>query len=220
MAGPSLCPVAMPPDDPTTTPPPGAPLVLAALRVGPIGPVDLEIGGGQIVCLSGPSGAGKSRLLRAVADLDPHQGEVRLGGLRQQDVAGHRWRGMVTMLPAESQWWFDSVGEHFPALPFEQLEALGLDAGAARWEVARLSSGEKQRLALLRLLAHGPRALLLDEPCANLDQVAARRVEALLLARVREAALPVLWVSHDPAQIERVANRHLRIEGGRLREAA
>jgi len=210
----------MPPNDPIEMPPPGAPLVLSALQIGPIGPVDAEIGAGEIVCLSGPSGAGKSRLLRAVADLDQHQGEVRLGSLRQQDVPGHRWRGMVTMLPAESQWWFDSVGEHFPAPTISHLDELGLDAGAAQWEVARLSSGEKQRLALLRLLAQAPRALLLDEPCANLDQEATRRVETLLLERVREAALPVLWVSHDPAQIERVARRHLRIEGGRLQEAA
>ncbi|MCB1906399.1 MAG: ATP-binding cassette domain-containing protein [Rhodocyclaceae bacterium] len=195
---------------------PPAALTLRGLTVGPLGPLDLEVAAGEIVCLSGPSGAGKSRLLRAIADLDPHQGRVQLGGDDQQQLAGHRWRAQVMMLPAESQWWFDGVGEHFPASSIDGLAALGLDEAAAGWEVARLSSGEKQRLALLRLLARGPRALLLDEPCANLDRRATERVEALLLAWIRECRLPTLWVSHDPAQIERVADRHLCFEADRL----
>lgn len=194
-------------------------LALGALTVGPVGPIDLEVAPGEIVCLSGPSGAGKSRLLRAIADLDPHQGVVRLGRDEQQQMPGHRWRAQVTMMPAESQWWFDRVGEHFPDGPIDGLAELGIDPAAADWEVSRLSSGEKQRLALLRVLARGPRALLLDEPCANLDKKATERVEALLQSRIREDGLPTLWVSHDPAQISRVADRHLCFEGGRLVEA-
>ncbi|MCB1915307.1 MAG: ATP-binding cassette domain-containing protein [Rhodocyclaceae bacterium] len=195
---------------------PAASLVLRGLAVGPVGPLDLDVSAGEIVCLSGPSGAGKSRLLRAIADLDPHQGEVGLGDAGQQQMPGHRWRAQVMMLPAESQWWFDTVGEHFPAAPIDGLAALGLDAAAGGWEVARLSSGEKQRLALLRLLARRPQALLLDEPCANLDRKATGWVEALLRSRVRDARLPTLWVSHDPDQIARVADRHLCFDGGRL----
>nr|HQU89867.1 ATP-binding cassette domain-containing protein [Denitromonas sp.] len=79
------------------------------------------------------------------------------------------------------------------------------------WQVGRLSSGEKQRLALLRAIAHQPRALLLDEPTANLDPDTTAIVETWLTGLARRHSWPVLWVAHDPAQIKRVADTHLRI---------
>ena len=79
------------------------------------------------------------------------------------------------------------------------------------WQVERLSSGEKQRLAVLRALSHEPRALLLDEPTANLDPELAQRVEAWLCDYFEARGMPVLWVAHDRAQIERVADRHFAI---------
>ncbi|RUA22663.1 ATP-binding cassette domain-containing protein [Billgrantia gudaonensis] len=78
----------------------------------------------------------------------------------------------------------------------------------ARWSVAHLSSGEKQRLALLRAVSRSPSALLLDEPTANLDDATARRVEAWLRERIRVRGWPAVWVAHDMAQIARVADRH------------
>jgi len=98
------------------------------------------------------------------------------------------------------------------------VEALGLDARLLGEPVARLSSGERQRCALLRLLANEPQVLLLDEPTANLDPLSAQRVEAVVAdyRQTRQAA--VIWVSHDPAQIARVADRHLRFADGTLQE--
>ncbi|KKN08593.1 hypothetical protein LCGC14_1055220, partial [marine sediment metagenome] len=61
-------------------------LVLESVSVGGLHDVSLEVPGGQVVCLSGVSGTGKSRLLRAVADLEPHGGSISLNGAGQRDM--------------------------------------------------------------------------------------------------------------------------------------
>jgi ABC-type iron transport system FetAB ATPase subunit len=193
-------------------------LSLQGVSAGPLRDVTLTVAPGEIVCISGESGAGKSRLLRAIADLDPHAGEVAIGAERCGAVAAHCWRGWVMLVPAESSWWADTVIEHFLEPVPGSLEAFGLKAEALRWEVSRLSSGEKQRLAVLRALSHEPRALLLDEPTANLDPDLARNVEAWLRDYVRRERLPVLWVAHDRGQIARVGDRHFAIRGHGLEE--
>jgi ABC-type lipoprotein export system ATPase subunit len=193
-------------------------LVITGLSVGALRDVTLAVEPGEIVCISGESGSGKSRLLRAIADLDPHEGEVALGADRRSAVAAHCWRGWVMLVPAESSWWADTVIEHFLEPVPGSLAAFSLKEEALGWEVSRLSSGEKQRLAVLRALSHEPRALLVDEPTANLDPDLARQVEAWLRDHARREGLPVVWVAHDRAQIERVADRHYAIRGARLEE--
>ena len=182
-----------------------------AVRFLSFGPFSLDVGRGEIVGLHGPSGAGKSLLLRAVADLDPHEGEVRLDGIAAAAMPAPVWRRKVGLLPSEPQWWGERVGEHFDEVArTEWIEPLGFDAGALDWEVAQLSSGERQRLGLARLLAKEPEVLLLDEPTANLDKENTTRVETL----VRAADRPTVWVSHDLAQLERIADRRFRLDGG------
>lgn len=193
-----------------------APLRLAELVVGKLAPVSLTVVPGEILCLSGPSGSGKSRLLRAIADLDAHGGEIWLGELCQSRVKGHCWRGWVMLVPADSQWWGERVGDHLGRGLDGQGEALGFPAGVEDWQVSRLSSGEKQRLALLRAWSRQPRALLLDEPTANLDPQLTGKTEAWIRHWARQAGLPVIWISHDPGQIARVADRHYRIHDNRL----
>lgn len=193
-------------------------LSLERIAVGALENIHLDVAAGEIVCLSGPSGCGKSRLLRAVADLEIHSGTARLGEMEQGAVAGHRWRRSVMMVPAESAWWFDTVGDHLHKPVPEALDALGFSEETVHWSVSRLSSGEKQRLALARALSREPRALLLDEPTANLDETTTRRVEDWLLPLIRARRLPVLWVAHGEEQIRRLADRHFRIEGARLVE--
>ena len=193
-----------------------APLKLERVAVGELNPVSLTIAPGEIVCLSGPSGSGKSRLLRALADLDPHGGSVRLGEQEQTDLRAHQWRRQVMLVPAESAWWFDTVEEHLQQPMPEALQAMGLDEDAAGWSIARLSSGEKQRLGLARALSYAPRALLLDEPTANLDPDTTLNTERWLRDYIREQQIPTLWVAHDEAQIERVGDRHLRINGAEV----
>jgi ABC-type iron transport system FetAB ATPase subunit len=133
-------------------------------------------------------------------------------------MPGHLWRHRVGLLPAESFWWAERVGDHFEDCEPELLEALGLNIEAMEWTVSRCSSGERQRLALARLLQNRPEVLLLDEPTAALDPQSAERVEALLQCYRRDNNAVVIWVSHDPAQRQRVAHRHYRIEGGELSE--
>jgi ABC-type sulfate/molybdate transport systems ATPase subunit len=196
-----------------------AKLILEEVAAGDLPAVDLEVGAGEIVCLSGPSGSGKTRLLRAVADLESHSGQVRLGDLQRHSMPAHQWRAKVMLVPAESQWWFDTVGEHFCRGVPEALDALGLAADATGWQVSRLSSGEKQRLALARAASCQPAALLLDEPTANLDAESTRRTEQWLIGWIRQHQLPTLWVAHDAGQIARVADRHLVIRNSRLERA-
>jgi ABC-type iron transport system FetAB ATPase subunit len=192
-----------------------ATLDIRNLRTLHVGPVSFAVEPGECVSLWGPSGAGKSLLLRACADLDPHEGEVSLDTTPQSSISGPDWRRQVGYLPSESAWWEATVGEHM-TVDADALAALGFGADVLDWEVARLSSGERQRLALLRLLAGAPRALLLDEPTANLDPDATEAVEGLLARYAAEHAAPLLWVSHDAEQRQRVAARSLRIVNGRL----
>jgi ABC-type iron transport system FetAB ATPase subunit len=192
-------------------------LEVSGLRVGDVGPVDFSLSQRECLVLSGPSGAGKTRVLRAIADLDEHAGRIACQGIAATDLSPSQWRCRVGLLASDSQWWRDRVEEHFLVPPSQQqLEALDLPPALLPELVAKLSSGERQRFALLRLLANRPRVLLLDEPTANLDQDNVARVEKLVAAYMAAENAAVLWVSHDPAQGTRVAHRQLRLEAGRL----
>ena len=172
-------------------------------------PISLSVPSGKCLCLSGPSGVGKTVLLRAIADLDPSHGKVFLGNLEHMSVDGPTWRRNVGLLPAESHWWRERVGAHFAEAQIAEVEQLGFDAKVLDRRIVGLSTGERQRLALLRLLSQRPKALLLDEPTASLDPKNARRVEKLIAAYRSKHKIPVLWVSHDPRQIKRVSEHHL-----------
>lgn len=180
--------------------------------------VSLSVEPGECLCLSGASGAGKSLLLRALADLDPHQGKIYLGSLECAQIMPPLWRRMVGFLPAESAWWSYRVQDHFETTSslFSMLEQLGFSAEVLQQPVSQLSSGERQRLAIIRALSIGPRALLLDEPTANLDSESKDRVENLILQFMHTQKIPVIWVTHDLPQIERVAHQHWHLTKGRL----
>ncbi|MDX1697184.1 MAG: ATP-binding cassette domain-containing protein [Thiohalobacterales bacterium] len=183
-------------------------------------PLTLAVAAGECVCVYGPSGTGKSQILRAIAELDPSEGELLLDGVPSDAMSPAEWRRQVGLLPPESSWWLPTPGEHFHNGMPVPLERLGLGEDILARPVVRLSSGEKQRLALMRLLANHPRVLLLDEPTANLDPENTHRVEALIDAYRREHRAAVLWVSHDREQVERVADRCLTVGNGEIREQA
>ena len=190
------------------------------LRFQNRGPYSFRIEGGECIGLQGASGAGKSLLLRAIADLDPRTGGMRLGEIDADLVEAPAWRRLVGLLPSESGWWLDLVGDHFAdfdAVDEGMLAGVGLDRSVQNWQISRLSTGEKQRLAIVRLLHNRPHCLLLDEPTASLDQCSVARVEELLVAYCQTHSAPMLWVSHDPVQLGRVSrHRFLMESNGRL----
>ena len=186
------------------------------LRYLNFGPVDLELDQGEIAGLYGASGTGKSRLLRALADLDDHQGEVFLVSQKQEGTRPCEWRTKVALLPAETYWWFDTVAEHFNHFPVEEAKLLGFDPSVGGWQVSRLSSGEKQRLGLLRLLENKPQVLLLDEPTANLDETNTGLFEKFVQKYIEAHRACAIWVSHDTKQLGRIAKHVYQLRSGEI----
>ena len=186
-------------------------------RVG--GPFTFDVRAGECIAIQGPSGAGKSVLLRMLADLDPHDGTALLDGRSAASMPAPAWRAAVVYQPAEPAWWEDTARAHFtgvdPGVVEGTLAALGLAASVLDTDIDRLSTGERQRLALVRSLARRPRVLLLDEPTASLDPASVGRAEALLAGCLAEG-MAVLVVTHAAEQARRLAHRIFHLERGRL----
>lgn len=181
-----------------------------------LGPISFSVYASECVCISGNSGSGKTRLLRAIADLDPHKGELYLDRVKSTLYSPAKWRKEVGFLPAKSNWWYETVGQHFinaEELPFEQL---GFTSSVLQLSVSRLSTGERHRLALLRLLSNKGKVLLLDEPTAALDPENVMRVEELVRIYRQKNKAAIVWISHDPAQIQRISSRHYTLVDGKI----
>ncbi len=191
-------------------------LTIHDLNIKHVGPVNLELSPAEIVCISGASGAGKSLMLRAIADIIPATGTISLDDQKSTKVLAPVWRRQVALLPAESQWWHDKVGDHFIKPDLDLFHKLGFEKDCLNWQVSRCSTGEKQRLALLRVLSNQPKCLLLDEPTGSLDPANTLKVEDLLQTLAKQQQVPILWVSHSYEQIKRVADRHYVMEDGKL----
>jgi putative thiamine transport system ATP-binding protein len=176
--------------------------------------VDLSVGPGEIVTVMGPSGCGKSTLLRFVAGaLTPEfrsSGSIFLDGERLDGLAPER-RRLVLLFQDDLLFPHLSVGGNLLfGLPRggsrrerrkQAAEALASAGLGARFDEdpATLSGGERARVALLRVLLSGPRALLLDEPFSKLDLELRGQIRALVFAQARRRSLPTLLVTHDPA---------------------
>ena len=136
-------------------------LRIANLLSALAGPFDLELAAGECVAITGPSGAGM------VADLDPNQGEVFLEGVERRALPAPAWRRKVVYNAAEPGWWHERVADHFPGTELEAARAmaprLALAPALLDAPVLQLSTGERQRMALIRALALASPVLLLDE---------------------------------------------------------
>jgi ABC-type iron transport system FetAB ATPase subunit len=183
-------------------------------------PVSLQLEAGEILTIYGQSGIGKSQFLRALADLTPHTGDVLLEGVSQTKIRPEHWRQQVGYVPAESGWWADVVAQHFLEQPPEVwLSMLSLAPELLDAPVERLSTGERQRLALVRALVLQPKVLLLDEPTANLDQRNAQKLIELVKTYAQSEQAAVIWVSHDVDERALLGNRSLEICADKTHQA-
>lgn len=183
------------------------------LQVGHLKPLSFELSGGECLAVEGPSGAGKTLLLRALADLDPAAGRVVVDGQERNELPAHEWRRRVRYCSAEPAWWSDTPRGSFPvnaptAKLARLLQSLDLDPSLLDRPIAVLSTGERQRLALVRALLDEPPVILLDEPTGALDPQSKALVEELIRFQLLSGHCVVL-VSHDEAQIGRLADARL-----------
>ena len=197
--------------------------------------VSLAVAGGDRIAIRGASGSGKSLLLRALAQLDPVEGgEVLWRGEAVEDAEIPRFRSRVvyhqqhpgleegTVLETLERPFSlaSNADRRFDRQAAERLlVAFGRDASLLDASVADLSGGERQIVALVRLLLVEPEIILLDEPTAALDPPTEDRViEAIIDWAATDPQRALLWVSHDSRLAPRVANRFFVVEAGRLRE--
>ena len=183
------------------------------LKVRGLPPLSFSVSKGECLAVEGPSGCGKTLLLRAIADLDRVEGAIFLEGAERNEMPASSWRQQVRLVTSEASWWADTAREHMSeSLVYDRLlSTFGLDEALLDRRLDSLSTGERQRLALVRALADDPKVLLLDEPTALLDTANAARVDADLTERLIAGRI-ILLVSHDQTQIERLA--HIRLQLG------
>ncbi len=193
-------------------------LRIESLQVHGLEPVSFELDGGECLAIQGPSGSGKTVLLRALADLDPAEGRIFLDGAERNALSGPEWRKRVRYAAAEPGWWGETPRAHFSSGEgLEKLIAsLGLKSAQLDQSLAKLSTGERQRMALARTVIDAPSVLLLDEPTGALDAKATAQAERLIKQQLR-GGHAVILVSHDPNQVKRLANRKLTLRGGKFR---
>jgi ABC-type iron transport system FetAB ATPase subunit len=175
------------------------------------GPYSFSVQEHEVIGLSGKSGIGKTQLLRAIVETINYHGSLLFKGSSPEKYSPSQWRRLVALIPAEPQWWRESVGEHFAEdVPRQLLQRMVVDLGfevdILSWKIERLSTGERQRLAMARALILNPAILLLDEPCSALDAQATQKVERLLLTYKDKPDSALVWVSHDDEQLQRVAS--------------
>lgn len=187
--------------------------------------VSLSLAPGSIVGLVGRNGAGKTTLIQILLGLlQPDSGSSSVMGepaLAMTDASKTRL-GYVPQQPESLHWMrvgdmLDFVGSLYPAWDRAYVEH-----SLERWMIsperplAKLSPGERQRVALIRALAICPKLVVLDEPAAALDPVARRELLRELALRAADAGTTVLFSTHIVSDLERVASHVLCLHDHRI----
>ena len=194
--------------------------------------VRLTLAPGELLAISGPSGAGKTTLLRLLAGLDRPDGGFIEAEHKTWYHAAHRQflppqqrplgfvfqdYALFPNMTVRENLAFAATGQAGASqLISDLLDSLEL-SGLANRRPAVLSGGQQQRVALARALARRPRLLLLDEPLSALDLPTRQRLQQVLAEVHRQYELTTILISHDPAEISRLATRVLELELGQVR---
>ena len=189
--------------------------------------LSFRVADGAALSILGPSGSGKSALLAFVGGhlerAFAASGRVWLGAREVTGLAPER-RGIGLMFQDDLLFPHFSVGDNVafgldPALRGRAARGKAVDAalreaglvGFARRDPATLSGGQRARVALMRSLVAAPKALLLDEPFGKLDAPLRRDLRAFVFDHARRRALPVVLVTHDPADAEAAGGEILQL---------
>ncbi|WP_329198665.1 ABC transporter ATP-binding protein [Streptomyces sp. NBC_01435] len=193
--------------------------------------LDLEVAEGEFFCLLGPSGAGKTTTLKTIAGLEqPQAGTVELGGADMAGVEPYD-RGVAMCFESYALYphrtAYDNLASPLRSprhrLPADQArerigeiaELLGIGALLDR-PVGRLSNGQRQRVALGRVLVRPARAFLLDEPLSHLDAKLRQAMRAELRAIGAVRRTTTLYVTHDSVEALALGDRIGVIRDGRM----
>jgi molybdate transport system ATP-binding protein len=186
-----------------------------------------EVPASGITAIWGPSGSGKTTLLRAISGLAKLSGHVRIGNTVWQDSrvflpvhkrgAGYVFQEASLFPHLSVRGNLDYARKRSGGGDFDSIvDLLGIRDLLSRG-VGALSGGERQRVALARTLLSAPTLLLMDEPLSSLDSAA--KADILPLIRQIGQRLPVLYVSHDAAEIAALSDRVLRMHAGQVTAA-
>jgi ABC-type sugar transport system ATPase subunit len=194
--------------------------------------VNLEIHDRELLVLLGHSGAGKTTLLNVIAGLTEYQGSVVFDGIPLDKVAasqrkiGYLFQELVLFphLTVASNIAYGLKAQKVAPNKIEHrveslLDMLKIKHLTARYP-KKLSGGEKQRVALGRALACAPKVLLLDEPMSSLDAQTAKHLRAELKQLQQELGITTIYVTHDLAEAEEMADRVAVIHGGHIEQVA
>lgn len=189
--------------------------------------IDFSLDFGDVLALRGPSGSGKTVMLRTLAGLEPIQsGQIIYKSKLQSAYDMPVYRSQIIYLQQRPSFAVKTVLESLqkafelkvhqskkynPQIVAKYLASLGRDNNFLEKEVANLSGGEEQIVALIRALILEPQIILLDEATASLDQETSQKVEQLILAWLKLKKRTAIWVSHDQKQSERIANKEFSL---------
>lgn len=192
--------------------------------------ISFDVAGGEVVCLLGASGSGKSTILRMIAGIErADEGTIRLGGSEvdgalyvppEQRRVGLVFQDLALFPHLDATGnagfgLFRSPRREAQARVTELLALVGLSAHARAFP-HQLSGGEQQRLAVARALAPRPQAMLLDEPFSGLDDRLRDQVRKEVMALLRAEGTATVFVTHDPDEALRSADRIVLLRDGRI----